>query len=403
MDMFKFWTRRHLWGAAILCLLFVAGCGPAPLGTSWAALTTLNTECGGTNKLGILVTFSDRIVMVDPATGKDMALLNQDCQPRPADAVGNAKVWEVKPSGKQFYSSPISLDQNDLLAIAYDQHMFRIELSSARVDDSAGTPIPGLIGHAVTDLVANDKSIFVALNAKNVVALDRNNYDIQWTFKTEHGVWTKPLLRDNILYISSLDHNLYAVNADTGEGIWSVDLSGAITSTPLYYNGHLFVGSFARKIYEISMDGQIVNQFDADDWVWATPIVVDDILYDADLGGTIYALDVNTFKLVWKQKVAESAIRATPLIVGDRMIVASRDQNVYWLNRADGTPVKDSDGTPLKRQLDSPILSDILLIEPGDNVDIPEPYIVVSTLSTTQVLVAYTLDNGQRVWDYKFQ
>ncbi len=401
--MFTFWARRYLWGAAILCLLFVAGCGPAPLGTNWASLSTINNECGGTNKLGILVTFNDRIVMVDPATGKEMALLNAECQPRPADADGNQKLWEVKPgSGKQFYSNPVSLDSGNLLAIAYDQHLFRIELSSARVDNTAGTPIPGLNGHAVTDLVANDKYVFVALNAKDVVALDRENYDVQWTFKTEHGVWTKPLLIDNILYLSSLDHNLYAVNADTGEGIWTLDLGGAVTSTPLYHDGHLFVGSFARKIYEISMDGQIVNQFDADDWVWGTPVIVDGILYDADLGGNVYALDVNTFQLVWKQKVAQSAIRATPLIAGDVMIVASRDQNVYWLNRADGTPVKDSDGSPLKRQLDSPILSDILLIEPGDNVDIPEPYVVVSTLSTTQVLVAYTLDNGARVWDYKF-
>jgi outer membrane protein assembly factor BamB len=405
LDILKVWARRYLWGAAILCLLLVAACGPAPLGTSWPALSTINDECGGKNTLGILVAFNDRIAMVNPATGQDMVLLTQDCNPRPLDSEGKPKIWEVKPgNNKQFYTTPIQLDSANLLAVAYDQHMFRIELASARTDDTEGTPIDGIIGHSVTDPVANDKFIFVPLNAKNVVALDRNTLDVQWTFPTEHGVWAKPLLLDNVLYLACLDHNLYAVNADTGEEIWHVDLGGALTSTPLAYNGHLYIGTFTRNIYEISMDGQIVTQYATDDWVWGTPVVVDDILYDGDLGGTVYALDTrNNLKEIWKQKVAQGAIRATPLIVGDVMLVASRDQNLYWLNRADGTPVKDSDGTPLKRQLDSPILSDILLIQPGEDVDIPEPYVVVSTLSTAQALVAYTLDNGQRVWEYKFQ
>jgi len=83
--------------------------------------------------------------------------------------------------------------------------------------------------------------------------------------------------------------------------------------------------------------------------------------------------------------------------------VAARDQKIYWLKRTDGTPVTASDGKPLVRELTAPILSDILLIQPEDGVDIPKPYIVVSTTSTTQLLVAYTLDNGETKWTYNYQ
>jgi outer membrane protein assembly factor BamB len=371
----------------------------------WPAVSVVNNECGGKSTLGILVAFNDRIVMVNPATGQEMVLLNQDCQPRPPDADGKPRLWEVKPgNGKQFYTTPLVLDAANFLAIAYDQHIFHIEVDAARTDDNVGIPIPGITGHSVSDPVANDKFIFIGLNAKNLVALDRTTLAVQWTVETEHGVWAKPLLHDNMLYIPSLDHNLYAVNADTGEKAWTLDLGGAVTSTPLYYNDHLYIGTFARKIFEISLDGKITSQFDTDDWVWGTPTIDHDTLYSADLAGNVYALNTkNGLTEVWKQKVATGAIRATPVITGDVMIVASRDQKVYWLHRADGTPVKDTDGTPLERQLDSPILSDILLIEPGENVDIPEPYVVVSTLSSAQALVAYTLDNGARVWEYKFQ
>lgn len=403
--MLKFLARRHLLGAAILCLMLVAACGPAPLGTGWPAISTVNNTCGDKNTLGILVAFNDRIVMVNPANGQEMTLLNQDCSPRPVDSDGKPRLWEVKPgNNKQFYTAPLEIDSSNLLAIAYDQSIFHIELSSARPEDTTGTPIPGITGHAVADPVANDKFIFVGLNSKDLVALDKKTLDVQWKLTTDHGVWAKPLLADNVLYVASLDHFLYAVNADTGDVLWKVDLGGAVTSPPLLYNSHLFIGSFSRTLYEISTDGQIVNQYTTEDWMWGTPTVDNDILYTADLGGTVYALDVkNNLKEVWKQKVAAGAIRATPVIAGDVIIVAARDQKVYWLKRADGTPVQDEGGNPLVRQLDSPILSDILLIQPGDNVDISKPYVVVSTLSTDQILVAYALDNGEREWSYKFQ
>ena len=33
-------------GAAILCVVIVAGCGPAPLGTGWPAISLMTSECG---------------------------------------------------------------------------------------------------------------------------------------------------------------------------------------------------------------------------------------------------------------------------------------------------------------------------------------------------------------------
>ena len=115
---------------------------------------------------------------------------------------------------------------------------------------------------------------------------------------------------------------------------------------------NIYVGSFARQIFEISTDGKILNQKPTSDWVWGTPVIDNGILYVGDLGGSLYAFDTaNNLQQVWVQKVAAGAIRATPLIVGDVIIVGARDQKFYWLKRADGTPVIESDGKPLVREL----------------------------------------------------
>ena len=332
MNIWKSIARHRLWGAAVLCVLLIAGCGPAPLGTSWAAISLFTTQCGDTATENILLAYNDRIVLVNPADGKGTILLNQDCEPRPADAEGKPKVWDFRGGAPNLiFTTPIGIDDQTLLTIAYNQHVFKIDEMRAEADIVAGTPIPNLTGHTVADVVQNGDLLYLGLSAKNLVALDATDYSVVWTVETEHGVWSKPLLRDNTLYFSSLDHSLYAVDAQNGDIKWKLDLEGALTSTPLYdeATGHLFIGSFARKVFEVSLDGQVVNQYATADWVWGTPIIVDDILYTADLAGYVYALDTTkNLSEVWKQKVATGSIRGTPLITDDAIIVASRDQKL---------------------------------------------------------------------------
>ncbi len=406
--MLKFFARRHWWGAAILCVVTVAGCGPAPLGTSWAAVSLIDTTCNTQTKQNIVVAYSDRITMVNPIDGKPAPILDQNCQVVQDDQ-GKAKVWDFRGGdggAKQFFTSPLIADKDALLAISYDEHIFQVNLPLGNAyGNKAGTPISGVAGHTVADIASNDDTLFVGLSAKNLVALDRKAFNVKWEFPTEHGVWAKPLVVGDNLYFSSLDHNLYAVDVKTGAQKWVLDLSGAVTSTPtMGSNGNLYIGSFARKIFEISPEGKIINTYETADWVWGTPIIVDNILYAADLAGNVYALDTaKNLGEVWKQKVASMAIRATPLITGDTVIVASRDQKIYWLNRKDGTAIIGNDDKPLVRELKSPIFSDILLIQPSETLKIDEPYIVVSTTSTSEMLVAYTLNKGQLVWTYAFQ
>ena len=400
----QFFARPTLWGALVLFSLALAACGPAPLGTSWPAISLLNSVCGDKTTESILVTYNDRIVQVNPADGTPIVLKNADCEPRPPDSEGKLRVWDFRASGKQFYSTPLPLDDQHMLAIAYDQHMFKIDTTQAQASDAAGQPIDGESGHAVADLVASDKYIYVGLNAKDLVALDRTTLDVKWTAQTQHGVWGKPLLVEGTLYFSSLDHNLYAIDADTGKQKWVLDLGGAAIGSPLFADNKLYVGSFARQIFEISTEGQILNKQPTDDWVWGTPTIDNAILYVADLAGNVYGFDTTkNLAPLWKQKVAVGAIRATPVVSGDVILVAGHDQKLYWLNRKNGTPLQGADGTPLVRTLDAPVLSDILLVQPGNGVDITEPYIVVSTTSTNQILVAYTLETGLFKWAYKFQ
>lgn len=406
MDIVKFIARRRWWAVAILAVFALAACGPAPLGVGWPAVSLVDLPCGGKTTQNILVAYSDRIVMVNPVDGKSFPSLNQDtCQPR-LDDQGKQRPWDFRGGEggpKQFYTTPIIESADSMMVISYEQHIFQVNLPvGSAYGDKAGKPIPGVTGHTVADVAVTDDTLYIGLGAKNLVALDRKENNLRWEFSTGHGVWAKPLVKDDVLYFSSLDHNLYAVDAKTGQQRWVLDLQGAATSTPVLYNDKLYIASFGRKVFEIALDGKILNEYAAADWIWSSPVIVEGILYTADLVGNVYALDAdNKLTEIWKHKIATGAIRPTPLVVGDVVIVASRDQKIYWLNRKDGTPVTSSDGTPLVREIKSPIFSDVLLVKPSEGET--TQLVVVGTTSPGELLVAYTLDKGEFRWNYALQ
>ena len=374
---------------ALIVVFTAAACVGGPTEANWGRLSLVGEN--------ILFSFSDRMVLIDPARGSPVELVDVNGDIR-VDDQGNPRLWEVRGSGNaptQFYTSPVVIDDEHLLATAYTGRIYEVELAAARIVNPEGYPIEG---HVVANLLATPEFLYVPLSEGGVEALSRPNLTQAWTFESpEHGTWAQPVLVDDTLYVTSLDHHLYALDPETGEEQWSVDLQGAVASAPVYSDGYLYVGSFARKLFKVSTDGEIVAEFTTHDWVWGSPVLIDGVLYAADLGGFVYALEDNgdSFDAVWEaRQVATRAIRATPVVTGDVIIVGSRDHNTYWIDRETGAEI-------FRREMVGEVLADMLLLEPSEALDISEPWIVVSTMAHEELLVAFTVSDGVRQWAYR--
>jgi outer membrane protein assembly factor BamB len=414
LNVLKFFARWSLLGACILLSVFITACGPAPLGIDWPAISTIGEA------QNILVANGQQLLMVDPVSGQPVQLRTVDGELR-LDDEGNPRIWEIKGSdagNAEFYSSPIAVDDSTLLVAAYNDRLFEINVPAARVENPSGDRIvDNDSAHVVADLAANDDLVFIGMSGRDLIALNRDDLSDRWLAPTGHGIWSPPLIADDVLYFSSLDHFLYAVNADTGELLWQLDLEGTATSAPAYAppveegdTGHLYVGSFARKIFDISTEGEILDEYATHGWVWSAPALVDGVLYAADLDGWVYALDAeNGLSEVWApRQLAPSSIRPTPLVLGDTIIVATRDGRVHWLDRTDGSYLTDTNEesggfVDRIRGLKGQIFSDLLLIQPSESVDLENPIVVVSTMAPEELLVAFDVTNGQRLWSYPQQ
>ncbi|MDX2160742.1 MAG: PQQ-binding-like beta-propeller repeat protein [bacterium] len=380
-------SRTGFLAAALLLALALTACTGAPLEPSWGDISLLDNN--------ILVTFGNVMIQLNPVDGSPVNLYDPEGQIRTDPATQTARRWEITGTDAttRFYQAPFLWDEDLLLAPSYDRKLVEIENSAARLVNVTGYPLPG---HIVAPVLPADDLLYVPLSENDLLALNRDDLSQAWRFATRRGIWAEPLLVDDTLYVTSMDHNLYAVDSVTGQEIWRLDLGGAIASAPVLHDGALYIGNFARKLYKISLDGVILAEYSTVDWVWGTPTIVDDTLYAADLVGNVYALaiDGDGFVELWRQQTAARAIRPSVVVYQDRVIAASRDHFVYWLNRETGETI-------VRHDVRAEVMADLLLLEPTEGLDIREPLLLVSTMARDNLLFAFAADgNSEPRWKY---
>jgi outer membrane protein assembly factor BamB len=225
-----------------------------------------------------------------------------------------------------------------------------------------------------------------------VYALDVSDGTKIWEFTTHDRVWATPVVVDGTAYIASLDHCLYAVDLKTGTEQWQVEFGGAVAATPVYDGaGHLWVGDFASQLSRVDLDtGEVSWTYTADSWLWATPLLVGDTLYVADVKGSVYALDVETLEMVWDVPAAVGdVVRARPALSTDGSLL-------YIAGYEKGQLVAIDTATGKLQQSWGMVQSNPGRL-PGDLVSDGNYIYTLPVLVTTRVQ-AFDPESGELVW-----
>jgi len=159
-------------------------------------------------------------------------------------------------------------------------------------------------------------------------------------FKDTEGqpgrLWSQPVTDGKYLFVTSLDHSVFAIDLETYMVVWHEDLGGAVPgSMALGSDGMLYVGSLARQLEKFDpATGQHEPVLDTKGWVWGTPIADGDNIYFSDVDGYFYSYNTKTGRLNWEPVQPDSAITASPLVYGDGVLLATESGNVYFVDGA---------------------------------------------------------------------
>ncbi len=386
--------RFSRWQLIVLIFILaavVSGCANVRQGVSWPALefVTINDQPR------VLVTYDGQVEAIDPYQGAQIHVLRDEDGEIIRQDNGDVSEWIIRGNdydGSQFFVSPFEVDGNFLFP-TYNNRILEVDANTPSIATSNTIELSDGV---IADVIVTDDLIYVPYRSQDVVALDSETYQEVWRFDTVEGVWATPLLADGVLYITSINHKLYAVDANSGESLWSepVDLDGAIASTPVLYNDALYVGSYSHNMYQISLSGQIMNTYEGNNWIWGSPVIVNDVLYYTDLSGYVYALNTTDLSEIWAERPAKRGIRPAPIVTEDYVVVGARDGNVFWLNPETGTTVQsvEVDGRP-------ELLSDMLYLPSDEEAGHPELVLIAST-DNKRLVMAFNMETFSLQWVY---
>jgi outer membrane protein assembly factor BamB len=186
----------------------------------------------------------------------------------------------------------------------------------------------GAMVYASPSLV--DGVCYVGSLDSNIYALDAETGTELWNFETEFPVVSSVAVVNNRVYTGSDDGNIYCLNADTGTKIWETFAGGIqknilwpgiavvqVRSSPVVVGGRVYVGALDGNLYCLDANtGNVIYTFQTDGPIYAAPTVVDNAIYfpstrggypvgsgPAVTHGDFYKLDANSGSVIWHKEI----------------------------------------------------------------------------------------------------
>ncbi|SEH13294.1 PQQ-like domain-containing protein [Natronorubrum sediminis] len=239
------------------------------------------------------------------------------------------------------------------------------------LDGDAGSPV-------------YDRDTVYVLTNRACHALERARGRERWTVEIDAAAESTPVVTRDTLYLTSADDTVRALETTTGDQRWAATLPGTLESSLALADGLLFVGHEAGVSALEADTGEVVWTHETDAAVVGTPAVdrVRDRAHGDEWGSDTPEPDELDLLSLEDARMDEETTQTADR---DRVCVATADEQVLALEADTGEPCWDAptNGTVV----DGPTIT-------GDRVYVADD---------SGTLVALHADSGQSWFTYKIQ
>ena len=153
----------------------------------------------------------------------------------------------------------------------------------------------------------------------------------RWRSKAKRAIMCSPVVSSGAVYFTSLDSQIYALDAKSGWVIWRFRMGKGSVSTPCSVENYLIAGSADGFIYCLDAgSAHEVWRFQTEHQVSGSVIVYRDSVYCGGADGMMYCLEYRTGRLRWKFHTG-GPITGSPIVYNDILYVGSADHLLYAL------------------------------------------------------------------------
>jgi outer membrane protein assembly factor BamB len=189
-----------------------------------------------------------------------------------------------------------------------------------------------------------DGVVYVSSGDQMVYALNATTGDLIWKYLTGYEIYSSPAVAIGVVYVSSGDGLVYALNANTGDLIWKWNTGSRVDSysSPAVVNGVVYVGSLNKIVYALNANtGALIWKYTTGGGVYSSPAIVNGVVYIGSLDNNVYALNATTGAFIWKYTTGSQVTTSSPSVIDGVVYIGSLDNNVYALNATTGDLIWD--------------------------------------------------------------
>ncbi len=157
---------------------------------------------------------------------------------------------------------------------------------------------------------------------------------LAWQADSGGELYAAPSLANGMLYVSSKNGHILAVDASTGATIWSSELSSYVTrGTPAISDGVVFAGGgFDFHAFDATT-GDVLWQVPVQYGGQASPTITGNVVLVTSQQGWLYALDRGTGETVWRIPTEGLAFGSAAVV--DNNVVFGTDEGIIYNARLD--------------------------------------------------------------------
>lgn len=237
-----------------------------------------------------------KILIVTSRDGDIAAYLNSESKPE--------LLWQIRIES-EIRATPV-LDGEQLFVRSVDGKLRSLSAADGSQQWLVSRRVPALSLTGNSEPLVSGQLVFAGFDDGKLVAFNRADGAVRWesTISIASGrseverlvdLDGRFVLRNGVIYVASFQGRLAAVQAVSGDLLWSRQFS---------------------SFQDIAID--------------------DDALYLTADNSDLWSVDRRTGSAFWKQDVLHARRITAPSLIGDNVVVADLDGLLHWFNRSDG-------------------------------------------------------------------
>ncbi|MEE8404625.1 MAG: PQQ-binding-like beta-propeller repeat protein [candidate division Zixibacteria bacterium] len=191
------------------------------------------------------------------------------------------------------------------------------------------------IKDATAGLIIVDSFLIVSSSEGSIYALNIKTGETGWVYHSEKRLAAPPSSNGDLIVQTTDGGSLLALSASDGEEVFVIEIEAPVLGSAAI-DDKVYLADYSGNVYALELDsGEVVWKNKLNARFWAAPALSDGVLFLGSTDGKFYALNSDNGEIVWEFSPGD-VIRSSPIVVGDYVLFGTMSGILYSLRAEDG-------------------------------------------------------------------